>query len=96
MAESLGRLYVIYSNEMCGAIDASFKSKNNAERATVVKSFKYGGARDTDPSQLEIAGIDLIGMISDKDLVVKRNALESLNAIVHNQPNVIKGEMEEL
>jgi len=49
-----------------------------------VKSFKYGGAKDTDPLELEMVGSDLIQMISDKDLNVKRHALEALNAIIHN------------
>jgi len=51
---------------------------------TIVKSFKYGGAKDTDAGQLSMVASDLIELISDKDLVVKKNALESLNAIVHN------------
>lgn len=29
-------------------------------------------------------------------MTVKKNALESLNAIVHNQPNIIKSELERL
>lgn len=63
VAESLGRLFVVYSNEMQGVIKSSFSSTSNVERATVVKSFKYGGAKDTDPGSLEMASIDLISMI---------------------------------
>lgn len=65
-------------------IDQSLKSNNAIERATVVKSFKYGGSKDTSTMDLEMVTSDLIEMIKDKDLSVKRNALESLNAIVHN------------
>ena len=33
---------------------------------------------------MEMASNDLIKLVEDKDLNVKKNALESLNAIVHN------------
>ena len=90
MAEDLGRLFVIYSSELMATIDSSFKSKNENERSTVVKSFKYGGSKETSPIDLEIVAADLIEIIKDKNLSVKKHALESLNAIVHNQPNVVK------
>ena len=34
---------------------------------------------------------DLIDMIQEKDINVKKNALEAMNSIVHNHPNVLKG-----
>lgn len=46
--------------------------------------------------QLEICSSELIKLVEDKDLNVKKNALEALNAIVHNQPSVIRGELERL
>jgi hypothetical protein len=84
VAESLGRLFVVYSNEMQDVIKSSFNSKNHVERATVVKSFKYGASKDTDSLALEMILIDLVGMIQDKDLNVKKSAFEALNAITHN------------
>src|SRR5690606_8165339 len=73
-----------------------FKSQNNLIRATIVKSFKYGGAKDTDPMVLEFCVSDLINMVRDPDLTVKKNALEGLNAIVHNQPLILRNEIEKL
>ncbi len=96
VAESLGRLFVVYSNEMFGVYDSGFKSNNGVERATIAKSLKFGASKDTDSVQLEMVLSDLILLISDKDLGVKRNSLEALNSIVHNQPQVIRSEAETL
>jgi hypothetical protein len=49
VAEAFGRLFVIYSNEMFSVIDSAFKSNNNVEKATIVKSFKFGGSKDAEP-----------------------------------------------
>ena len=84
VAEALGRLFVVYSNEMQEVIRSAFTSTSNVERATVVKSFKYGASKDTDPTALEMASIDLVNMITDKDLNVKKSAFEALNAVAHN------------
>mmetsp|Transcript_36990 Transcript_36990/g.35707 ORF Transcript_36990/g.35707 Transcript_36990/m.35707 type:complete len:113 (-) Transcript_36990:63-401(-) len=84
VAESVGRLFVVYSSEMLGVIEDSFKSQNTFQKATIVKSLKYGASKETDHVNLEMILGDLINVIKDKDLNVKRNALESLNAIVHN------------
>jgi cullin-associated NEDD8-dissociated protein 1 len=94
VAESIGRLFIVYSNLMSQDIERSFKSQNNLERATIVKSFKYAGAKDTDAMDLESALEFLLKLVGDHDLNVKRNALESINAIVHNQPSVIRGDIE--
>jgi hypothetical protein len=63
------------------------------ERATIARSFKYAGAKDTDPMDLETALEFLLKLVGDQDLNVKRNALESINAIVHNQPTVVRGDV---
>src|SRR3569833_3099958 len=42
VAESIGRLFIVYSNEMQMELDNCFKSNNGLVRATIVKSFKYG------------------------------------------------------
>lgn len=96
VAESIGRLFVIYSRYMTNAIDTSFRSSNTLERATVVKAFKYAAAKETDPMDLENALEHLLKLVSDSDLNVKRNALESINAIVHNQPAVVRNDLDKL
>jgi len=77
-------------------IDACFKSSHPLIRGTIVKSFKYGSARETDPMLLEICALDLIKIVQDSDLNVKKNALESLNAIIHNCHSVIKSDIDNL
>ena len=94
VSESLGRLYIVYSNVMSLDIEKSFKSTNPLERATIARSFKYAGAKDTDPMDLETALEFLLKLVGDQDLNVKRNALESINAIVHNQPTVVRGDVQ--
>lgn len=96
VAESIGRLFIIYSTDMFNEIEHGLKDQNPQVRSTIVKSFKYAGSKDTDAVQLEICSSELIKLVEDKDLNVKRNALEALNAIVHNQPSVIRGELERL
>ena len=75
---------------MVSDIERSFKSSNALERATIVKSFKYAGSKETDQNDLENALEYLLKLVGDSDLNVKRNALESINAIVHNQPSVVR------
>lgn len=75
---------------MYDEIEKCFKSQNDLIRSTIVKSFKYAGHRDTDFALLEIASTQLIQLVNDKDLNVKRHALESLNAIVHNNRESVR------
>ena len=81
---------------MLVVIDKSFKSSNNVEKATIVKSFKYGAAKEVDPMQLELVISDLIDLVKDKDLNVKKNSLEALNAVVHNHPLALKNDIAQL
>lgn len=84
MAESIGRLFIVYATDMYTDIENSFKSSNDKVRSTIVKSLKYAGSKETETVPLEMATSDLIKLVEDKDLNVKRHALESINAIVHN------------
>ena len=56
-------------------------------RSTITRAFKFAGVKEADKMSLEILLEDLIKKISDSDLHVKRNALESLINIVHNHPD---------
>lgn len=49
VAEAIGRLFIHYSTDLYHEIDRCFKDKNNYVRSTIVKSFKYAGAKETDP-----------------------------------------------
>lgn len=66
------------------------------ERATIVKSFKYAASKETDPADLENIIEYLLRSITDQDTNVRKNALESINAIVHNQPLVVRNDLENL
>ena len=77
-------------------IEKCFKSTNNLIRSTIVKSFKFAGHKDTDFALLEIASTQLVQLVTDNDLNVKRHALESLNAIVHNSKECVRQELEKI
>jgi len=81
---------------MSNDIENSFRSANNLERSTVVKSFKYAASKETDTFDLEQCVEHLLKLVQDSDLIVKRYALESLNAIVHNQPVCVRNDIEKL
>lgn len=53
-------------------------------RSTLAKSFKFGGSKETNPDILGLIASDLINLVKDNDLQVKKNTLEGLNAIVHS------------
>ena len=96
VAENLGRLFIYYSQEMIFQFEASFKSESAFERATVAKSFKFGASKETDHDDLKMFVENLIRLIGDKDIVVRRYALESLTAITHVQPQVVKQDSENM
>ena len=45
VAESLGRLFAVYSQDMVGAIDDGLKSGPPLMKATLAKSVKYSGSK---------------------------------------------------
>jgi HEAT repeat protein len=96
VAESVGRLFIYYSRHMTNEIESSFKSANNLVRSTIVKSFKYAASKETDSFDLEQCVENLLKLVQDSDLVVKRYALESLNAIVHNQSACVRNDIQQL
>ena len=65
VSESIGRLYIVYSNLMSVDIERSFKSTNPLERATIARSFKYAGAKETDAMDLENALEFLLKLVGD-------------------------------
>jgi hypothetical protein len=65
VAENIGRLFVYYSHDMLNTLENSFKSANVFERATVVKSFKYAGSKETDSMPLEICFEHIVKLVLD-------------------------------
>ena len=48
VAESLGRLFAVYPQDMISAIDDGLKSGAPLTKATLAKSVKYSGSKCTD------------------------------------------------
>jgi cullin-associated NEDD8-dissociated protein 1 len=90
VSENLGRLYIFYSREIHGQFEKSFKSQSDFERATVVKSFKFGASKDSDVLDIEQAVEPLAHLVRDADINVRRFALESLTAITHTLPHAVR------
>jgi hypothetical protein len=78
---------------MYSQFEKSFKSASPFERATVAKSFKFGASKES-PSifEIEMSIEHLAGLARDADINVRRYSLESLTAITHTLPNVIKSQ----
>jgi len=94
VAENLGRLFIHFSTDMITDIEGGIKSSNPTIKSTAIKAFKFAGVRETESNDLELLIDDLVKTIQDPDLAVKKSALESLTTIVHNHPEVVRGELE--
>jgi cullin-associated NEDD8-dissociated protein 1 len=90
VAENLGRLYIYCSPQISSELSKSFKSASVNERATVVKSFKFGASKETSENDIQMNLASLIPAVQDPDTIVRRFALESLTAITHSQPRAMK------
>lgn len=85
VAESIGRLFIVYSHDMITNMEQLLADKNELKRSTYAKSFKYSGVAATDDMMLSSISENLIKLIQDENLDVKKHALESLTTIVHNK-----------
>lgn len=78
---------------MMSSIDKGFKSNDVKTKATIAKSVKYSGqkAKEEDHQDWyhELARL-LINLRSEADPEIKKNALEGLKTIAHNNWQVMK------
>ena len=70
---------------MINTIEASLSDANAFKRSTYAKSFKYSGVSATDDLMLSTVSENLVRLIRDDNLDVKKHALEGLTSIVHNK-----------
>lgn len=96
VTENIGRLFVVYSQEMVNDIEKGLKSKDALIRQTVTGSFKYGASKNTEPIALEMIIGDISKLISDKDVNVQKAALEAVMTITHNHSSVVAADLERL
>lgn len=90
VAESIGRLFIVYSEDMIDNVQNSLKDKNALKRSTYAKSFKYSGVAATSDMMLSLITEDLIRLIRDENLDVKKHAIEGLTTIVHNKQDAVR------
>lgn len=96
VAENIGRLFVHHSDKIFSDLDNCLKNPNSMIRSTIVRSFKYSANKATDQMQLELLMTEFNACLFDSDIQVRRNALESLNSIVHNVPGIIKNDLDQI
>lgn len=85
VAESIGRLFIVYSGDMITTMEQSLSDANALKRSTYAKSFKYSGVSATDDLMLANISENLVSLIRDDNLDVKKHALEGLTSITHNK-----------
>jgi len=94
VAESLGRLFVVYSEDLIGTIEDGLTKGSLTMKATLAKSIKYAASKHTSQLALQSAAFELLKLRVETDPDIKKNALESLTTIVHNDFDLIKKEVE--
>lgn len=85
VAESLGRLFAAYPQELIGAVDQGLQQGDARKKATIAKSVKYSGQKTNQAagSHYVTVAADLVKLRGETDPEVKKNALEGLTTIVH-------------
>lgn len=91
VAESIGRLFCTYPDEMVESISYGLQSGSSLVKETLAKSVKYCVQKDLEDSRLlQSLAIDLIALRTEANPNIKRNALEGLTTIVHYDWALIK------
>jgi len=86
VAESIGKLYIAYPEDLSNMLTDSLKSENTNVVSTMVKSFKFAAHKTKDPPKNFTGFVgSLVKLMSHKDLAIKRNCMDSLSQIVYNK-----------
>jgi cullin-associated NEDD8-dissociated protein 1 len=86
VAESIGRLYHAYPEELEGSILEGLYNGSEKVKETLAKSVKYSMNKEIEESNkmgIEAVTLDLIKLSKETSPNVKRNALEALTTIIH-------------
>lgn len=83
VAESLGRLFVVYSDVLVSDYNEGFAGKDLVMKATLAKSVKYACNKQTNGLMLQMIASDLLELSKETDPTIKKNAFEGLTTIVH-------------
>ena len=84
VAESIGKLFITHPQELTPFISTAFSSNDVNTVATYAKSFKYSAHNNEQPQYFAQFIMNLIQLIGNSDLSVKRYSLESLSMIFYN------------
>lgn len=92
VAESVGRLFCAYPDKLIVSIDGGLRQGNALMKSTLAKSVKYSGQKAGQSGNEHLykkISTNLIMMAKETDPGVKKNSLEGLTTIVHNNWQVV-------
>ena len=84
VAESIGKLFITHPTVLSPYIEKAFASNDMNTIATYAKSFKYSSHNNSQPHFFQPFIGNLIGLIGNLDLSVRRYTLESLSMMFYN------------
>ena len=98
VAESLGRLFSAYPQQLIASVDDGLLKGNSRVKATIAKSVKYSGqtAKRGEFALYTRVATSLIQLSKESDPDVKKNALEGLTTIVHTNWQIVRESMADL
>lgn len=99
VAESVGRLFCAYPDKLIVSIDSGLRTGNALMKSTLAKSVKYSGQKaGASGNELYFKKIstNLISMAKEADPGVKKNSLEGLTTIVHNNWQIVQDQLSDL
>jgi cullin-associated NEDD8-dissociated protein 1 len=96
VAECLGRLFIVYPEDLIDQFDAAFAGKDPVVKATLARSAKYSGQKISNELMYTLLASSLINLASESDPDVKRSALEGLTTMVHTDWKIIKDNIKDL
>ena len=99
-AECIGRLAMIDPNYVAG-LSKTLEDTNRVVRGTVISAFRFTLSSDNAGSQYNALLVKIISpmlkqMLADPDLTNRRLAVTTLNATIHNKPELIVADISTL
>jgi len=92
VAECLGKLALIFPNDLVPTLKERITAKSAATRGTVITALKFTITEKPQPIDQSLAMVmgNFMTLLRDSDLNVRRASLLTLNYAAHNKPNLIR------
>lgn len=90
VAECLGKLFMASYSDLIDPLETNLKARSPLTRATVSSALKFATTKNSDVEGISLILDEFLTTLSDQDINVKKCSLLSLNALVHNLPQLIR------